>query len=305
MLDPGVGGGAGAARRAGRPPSRPPRCAAKGLSRATRRRRSPCASACRTARPSASRARRPSRPSDLLQSGTGPPAGAESRPERSVTRGSAHRRARAHAHPRRRDGHRAHAPRLHAAAARRSGTSPTPTSSAQIHRAYYAAGADIVHTNTFGGTRIKLAALRPRRRRGGVQRGGRASSPSRYATAVPRPPGGRRHRLDRQVPQADGRPRAGRAARRLRRAGRGAGSRAASTSSASRRCTTSPRRAWPSRRRAARAPALPVLASMTFKRGPRGYRTMMGVDPRLAVATLLAAGRRRGGLQLQHRRPKR
>ena len=35
---------------------------------------------------------------------------------------------------------------------------------------------------------------------------------------------------------------------------------------------------------------LPVMASLTYKFTPRGYRTMMGVDPRTAVNTLLAAG---------------
>jgi 5-methyltetrahydrofolate--homocysteine methyltransferase len=35
---------------------------------------------------------------------------------------------------------------------------------------------------------------------------------------------------------------------------------------------------------------LPVIASLTYKHTPKGYRTMMGVTPKQAVETLLAAG---------------
>jgi 5-methyltetrahydrofolate--homocysteine methyltransferase len=38
------------------------------------------------------------------------------------------------------------------------------------------------------------------------------------------------------------------------------------------------------------APGLPVLVSLAFKPGPRGHRTMMGVDPPTAVAALREAG---------------
>jgi 5-methyltetrahydrofolate--homocysteine methyltransferase len=36
--------------------------------------------------------------------------------------------------------------------------------------------------------------------------------------------------------------------------------------------------------------ALPVMASLTYKHTPKGYRTMMGVSPKQAIDTLLAAG---------------
>ena len=36
--------------------------------------------------------------------------------------------------------------------------------------------------------------------------------------------------------------------------------------------------------------SIPVLVSMAFREGPRGYRTMMGVDPQTAVSTLREAG---------------
>jgi len=38
------------------------------------------------------------------------------------------------------------------------------------------------------------------------------------------------------------------------------------------------------------APDLPLMVSLAYKPGPRGYRTMMGVDPQTAADDLLAAG---------------
>jgi 5-methyltetrahydrofolate--homocysteine methyltransferase len=38
------------------------------------------------------------------------------------------------------------------------------------------------------------------------------------------------------------------------------------------------------------APELPLMVSLAYKPSPRGYRTMMGVDPQRAADTLLAAG---------------
>ena len=49
------------------------------------------------------------------------------------------------------------------------------------------------------------------------------------------------------------------------------------------------------------APGVPVMATMTFEPTPRGYFTVMGVSVEKAVGRPRGGGRRRRGLELRHR----
>lgn len=164
-----------------------------------------------------------------------------------------------------------------------------PDDVAAIHAAYYAAGADIVQTNTFGGSRLKLDAYGA---------GGRVTelneAAARLAVAV----------RDREfpgrlvagdigptghfvAPMGDADPdelRDGFAEQAAALAAGGVdlvhvetmfdlGEALAAVEGA----------------RSA-APQLPLVVSLAYRPTPRGYRTLMGVEPRAAAEALLAAG---------------
>lgn len=160
---------------------------------------------------------------------------------------------------------------------------------AGIHRAYFAAGADIVHTNTFGGTRIKLGAYGH-----GDDVAAFNEAAAKLAVAVRdgefpgRLVAGDISSTGKFLkPMGDLEPEELRDVFAEQAAALVAGG--VDALSIETMYDLAEARVAVEAARAA-APALPVLASMTFKRGPRGYHTMMGVTPRLAVETLLAAG---------------
>jgi 5-methyltetrahydrofolate--homocysteine methyltransferase len=158
-----------------------------------------------------------------------------------------------------------------------------------IHRDYYAAGSDIVNTNTFGGSRLKLdayglgdrvvelnqaaarlaVALRDREFRG------------RFVAGDMGPCG---HMVK---PMGDADPAVIRAAFDEQAQTLVAGG-VDLLNIETMFDLTEARLAVEAA--VAAAEGRPVLASMAFKPAARGYRTMMGVDPATAVTTLRAAG---------------
>jgi 5-methyltetrahydrofolate--homocysteine methyltransferase len=160
---------------------------------------------------------------------------------------------------------------------------------AGIHRAYFAAGSDMVQTNTFGGSRLKLAAY---------GRGGEVAmlneAAARLAVAVRdgeypgRLVAGDMGPTGKFVkPMGDLEPDELRDVFAEQAAALVAGG-VDALSIETLFDLTEARLAVEAARAA--AGSRPVLVSLTYKRGPRGYRTMMGVDPRTASETLLAAG---------------
>jgi 5-methyltetrahydrofolate--homocysteine methyltransferase len=159
---------------------------------------------------------------------------------------------------------------------------------AQIHRDYFAAGADIVETNSFGGSRLKLGAY------------GRGDDVARFNTEAVRIAVAVRDGEfpDRLVagdigptgkftkPLGELEPEALRAAFAEQAAALAHGA-PDLISIQTMFDLTEARLAVEGARSVT---DLPVMASLTYKFTPRGYRTMMGVDPRTAVNTLLAAG---------------
>ncbi len=164
-----------------------------------------------------------------------------------------------------------------------------PDDVAAVHAAYFAAGADIVQTNTFGGTRLKLDAygagdrvteLNEAAARLAVAVRDRGY-PGRLVAGDVGPTG---HFV---APMGDADPdelRAGFAEQAAALAAGGVdlvhvetmfdlGEALAAVEGV----------------RAA-APHLPVVVSLAYRPTPRGYRTMMGVEPAAAAEALLAAG---------------
>ncbi len=164
-----------------------------------------------------------------------------------------------------------------------------PGDVAAIHAAYYAAGSDIVQTNTFGGSRHKLAAYDAGDRVAELN-----EAAARLAVAV----------RDREwpgrlvagdigptgvfvSPMGDADP------DDLRD---GFAEQAAALAAAAVDLLhietmfdlAEAQLAVEGARRA--APELPVVVSLAYKPTPRGFRTMMGVDPQAAADALLAAG---------------
>jgi 5-methyltetrahydrofolate--homocysteine methyltransferase len=158
-----------------------------------------------------------------------------------------------------------------------------------IHRAYYAAGSDIVNTNTFGSSSLKLGACGTAERAAELNKAG-----ARIAVAL----------RDKEFP---GRLVAGDIGPSgVMVAPLGAADPEEIRASFSEQTAalvaggvdlidietmfdiTEARLAVEAARAAAGDRA--VLASMAFKRVAKGYRTMMGVDPQTAVATLREAG---------------
>jgi 5-methyltetrahydrofolate--homocysteine methyltransferase len=159
----------------------------------------------------------------------------------------------------------------------------------EIHRAYFAAGADIVHTNTFGGSRLKLAAYG---RDGDVAALNEAAA--HLAVAVRdgefagRLVAGDISSTGKFVkPMGELEPDELREVFAEQAAALVAGG--VDVISIETMYDLAEARMAVEGARSA-APGMPILASLTYKRGPRGYRTMMGVDPRTAVAALQEAG---------------
>ncbi len=164
-----------------------------------------------------------------------------------------------------------------------------PDEIAAIHDAYYAAGSDIVRTNTFGGSRQKLSAYGA---------GGRVAelneAAARLAVAVrDREYPGRLVAGDIGptgmfvAPMGDADPddlRDGFAEQAAALVAGGVDLIHVETMFD----LVEARLAVEGVRRV--APDLPLMVSMAYKPSPRGYRTMMGVDPQSAADALLAAG---------------
>ena len=160
---------------------------------------------------------------------------------------------------------------------------------AGIHRAYFAAGSDIVHTNTFGGSRLKLAAYGH-----GDDVAVFNEAAARLAVAVrdseypdrlvagDMGPTGKFVKPLGDIEPAELLDAFAEQAAALVAGGVDVLSIETHFDITEARLAVEAARAAGGRR--------PVLVSLTYKRGPNGYRTMMGVDPRTAAETLLAAG---------------
>jgi 5-methyltetrahydrofolate--homocysteine methyltransferase len=159
----------------------------------------------------------------------------------------------------------------------------------RIHREYYAAGADIVHTNTFGGTRVKLVHYG---REGSVAEfnvaAARLATAARDAAAPDglvagdMGPSGRFLKPMGDLEPAELRDVFAEQAAALAQGGVDLFS-IETMFDLAEACLAV---------EAARAAAAgrPVMASLTYGLTARGYRTMMGVDPKRGVAALLEAG---------------
>ena len=164
-----------------------------------------------------------------------------------------------------------------------------PADVEDIHRAFYAAGSDIVNTNTFGGTGLRLEAHGVAARAGEFNEAGARIAvalrdrefPGRFVAGDIGPCG---HMLK---PMGNADPEALRAsfaeqAEALVRGG------VDLLNIETMFDLTEARIAVEAA--VAAAAGRPVLASMAFKPAARGFRTMMGVDPASAVSTLREAG---------------
>jgi 5-methyltetrahydrofolate--homocysteine methyltransferase len=164
-----------------------------------------------------------------------------------------------------------------------------PDDVAAIHRAYYAAGADIVNTNTFGASRLKLAAYNMAERATELNKAGAqlavalrdSEFPGRLVAGDIGPCG---HMVK---PMGTADPADIKAAFAEQAAALIAGG-VDLINIETMFDITEARVAVEAARSA--AGDRPVLASMAFKRAAKGYRTMMGIDPGTAVATLKEAG---------------
>ncbi len=158
-----------------------------------------------------------------------------------------------------------------------------------IHRDYFAAGADMVNTNTFGGSRLKLAAYGLGERAAELNEAGARIAvglrdrefPGRLVAGDMGPCG---HMVK---PMGDADPEEIRAAFDEQAAALVAGGVDVLNIETMFDLTEAQLAVEAA---VARGGGRPVLASMAFKPAARGYRTMMGVDPAKAVATLRQAG---------------
>jgi 5-methyltetrahydrofolate--homocysteine methyltransferase len=164
-----------------------------------------------------------------------------------------------------------------------------PGDVAAIHAAYYAAGADIVQTNTFGGSRLKLAAYGAGERAAELNDAAARLAvalrdreyPGRLVAGDIGPSG---HFV---APMGDTDPDELRDAFAEQAAALVAGG--VDLVHIETMFDLAEARLAVEGVRAASA-AVPLMASLAYKPTPRGYRTMMGVDPETAAATLVEAG---------------
>ncbi len=164
-----------------------------------------------------------------------------------------------------------------------------PDEVAAIHRAYFAAGSDIVNTNTFGGSRLKLDAYGMGPRAVELNTAGARLAiavrdrefPGRLVAGDIGPCG---HLLAPMGAAEPGEVAAafGEQAQALVAAGVDLINIETMFDLAEARLAVEAARGA--------AGGRPVLASMAFKPAAKGYRTMMGVDPATAVDALRAAG---------------
>ena len=159
---------------------------------------------------------------------------------------------------------------------------------ADIHRGYFAAGSDVVHTNTFGGSRPKLAAYHCQERTQELNEAG-----ARLAVAVrdEAAPGrfvagdvGSTGRLLKPMGDMDPRELEEVFVEQIEALARGG------VDLVSIETMFDLEEARLAVKAAREVSRLPVSAAMTFNRTPKGYRTMMGVTPQQAVETLLSEG---------------
>jgi len=164
-----------------------------------------------------------------------------------------------------------------------------PAEVEDIHRSFYAAGSDVVNTNTFGGSSLRLEAHGLQDRAVELNEAGARLAagvrdrefPGRWVAGDIGPSG------KMLKPMGDTEPEALRSsffeqAQALLRAG------ADLLNIETMFDLTEARVAVEAAVLAAQG--RPVLASLAFKPTPKGFRTMMGVDPGTAVATLREAG---------------
>ena len=160
---------------------------------------------------------------------------------------------------------------------------------AGIHRAYLEVGADIIETNSFGGSRSKLAAYHASERAAELNKAG-----ARLATAVRDEVAPGKLVAGDIGPSGAMMPPLGNATAAELRDVFAEQAEALVAGGVDLIAMTTffdldeAKAAVLGAR--AMAGSLPVLISMAFKPSPRGYRTMMGVTPAQAAATLLEAG---------------
>jgi 5-methyltetrahydrofolate--homocysteine methyltransferase len=155
---------------------------------------------------------------------------------------------------------------------------------ADIHRGYYAVGSDVVHTNTFGGSRPKLAAYHCQERTQELSEAGAhlavavrdEVAPGRYVGAT--------GKLLRPMGDMDPAELEDVFAEQIEALVHGG------VDLVSIETMFDLEEARIAVKAACEVCRLPVSASMTFNRTPKGYRTMMGVTPQQAVHTLLGEG---------------
>ena len=159
---------------------------------------------------------------------------------------------------------------------------------ADIHRGYFAAGSDVVHTNTFGGSRPKLAAYHCQERTQELnEAGARLAVSVRDEVAPGRIVAGdvsSTGRLLRPMGDMDAGELEEVFAEQVEALARGG------VDLVSIETMFDLEEARIAVKAAREVCRLPVSASLTFNRTPKGYRTMMGVTPQQAVETLLAQG---------------
>ena len=164
-----------------------------------------------------------------------------------------------------------------------------PDAVSAIHRAYLEAGADIIETNSFGGSRSKLSAYHAGERVAELNlAGARLATAVRDEVAPDKLVAGDVGPTGRMLPpMGDASPAELRdvfaeQAEALVAGGVDLIGMTTFFDLEEARAAVSAARAM--------AGGRPVVVSMAFKPSPRGYRTMMGVTPAQAAATLLEAG---------------
>ena len=159
---------------------------------------------------------------------------------------------------------------------------------ADIHRGYYAAGSDIVHTNTFGGTRVKLAAYHCDDRVAELNEAGAILAakvrdevaPGKLVAGDVSSAG----KLLKPMGEMDPAELEDVFVEQIEALVRGG------VDLISIETMFDLEEARLAVKAAKEVCKLPVSASLTYSPSPKGYRTMMGVSPEKAVSTLTEAG---------------